>query len=165
MTVVSPAVQESDLHEVTFDPERLEAWLHDLETTDAPQCNGILADYKFEGPTAYCCLGRLAVVAGINDGGALLLTADMVEWLVNDGERILLSPSGADLVLDVPDNERDRWGLVARKWETDVNYGADVRYLSASGLNDKHCQSFTEIAATIREYGLRGWYGKEVPVS
>lgn len=49
-----------------FTPEQL-AWLHDLETTDAPQTRGALHRIvkSDEFPVGYCCMGRAAVTLGL----------------------------------------------------------------------------------------------------
>lgn len=51
-----------------FTPEQ-EAWLRDLETTEAPQTRGALHRLAkgSESPEGYCCLGRACVVLGIEE--------------------------------------------------------------------------------------------------
>lgn len=102
-----------------------EAWLQDLETTDAPQCRAVLQNMD-----GFCCLGRACVVAekhgvsvsrntkGIITGCSLHSQLDVLDWLG------LQDPYGApntSLVLE-----------------------------SLSTYNDQHKLSFKEIAAKIR---------------
>ena len=116
-----------------FTPEQL-AWLHDLETTDAPQTRGALHRIvkTEEFPVGYCCLGRAAVTLGLRES----------PWS-EDEHLIAFHGSAANLMFFHRLHLRSASGDLLHKVE-------DLSALSE--LNDEERWSFKEIAAYCREH-------------
>lgn len=102
--------------------EYQEAWLRDLETTDALQCAGQLTDGE-----GFCCLGRAYVANGYN------AKRDLFEGMLSS------------LGLNMAKKLRLRSDLGAFK-TPDLIEGA----VSLTRLNDHKKFTFKEIAAFIR---------------
>lgn len=114
-----------------------EAWLRDLETTDAPQTIGTLhrlvidAEDEMPHPVGYCCLGRACVALGISEHIAGR------EIGAFDGHSAWL-----------PDSVVARLRLRSDNGQLQTQVG---HCHTLTGLNDLAEWSFKQIAAYIRE--------------
>lgn len=111
------------------------AWLHDLETTDAPQCGGMLAKHINVGTIGYCCLGR--------------------------AELVVRGVSGDELACEFNSVLRDDTRQALRMWDrhgrlkfnlvvsTTTRDGTPVTLTSLAALNDNGW-TFKQIAEFIR---------------
>lgn len=133
--------------------EHFNAWLTALETTDAPQTQGQLAEQRDDDVIAYCCLGLGCKVAGLPfrpapdnrltvHGFASLPPAEFGDWLGVELE----DATTADLLIDWPEDLIDNNG--------DSFRDGDER--SAVGLNDGLKLTFPQIADVLRYFGIRG---------
>ena len=115
-----------------------EAWLQDLETTDAPQ-----TQHTLEDPSGFCCLGRAAIILDpsnrVEDDEGIIswedCTAMLPEYLQN-----LLQIHGAT-------------GKIHFSKITDPQDEALLDYFEVgalAGLNDKTPLTFKQIAGFIR---------------
>jgi hypothetical protein len=156
---------------IPHNAEHLEAWLHDLETTDAPQGTGVLyrENAAKDASIGYCCLGRGCRVMGLpstltnddeenfgdtiavfgHDGYTALAPPEFIEWL---GIDLTAEPTseGYDIALDVPAHlvsRNDSLGEVAHC--SSLNDG--ILRLDHAG----RC-TFAQIADMIRYFGIAG---------
>lgn len=110
--------------------ENLLAWVQDLETTDAGQMQGSLANAD---RTQFCCLGRLCEIAGITHQVSHT-DADDGYTMYGDGE----DASGGYLPPE------------AFEWLGTTEFSAEFNQYRYSDLNDDGA-TFPEIAAEIRQ--------------
>lgn len=131
--------------------ENWEAWLHDLETTDAAQISGQLRGLDDDSRVGYCCLGRACAVKGLTihgngyEGMYSLLPVSVVVWLGIDPASDLDPTEGYDLLVD---------------WPEDLHAPNGVPYLDglhgATDLNDTAKLTFAQIADVFRHFGCAG---------
>jgi hypothetical protein len=114
-----------------------EAWLHDLETTDAPQAEGYLW-IKSEG---FCCLGRAAILLDPQGADTEL---DTVFW---DFQCSIL-----------PDHLYKQLNLWSNVGDLRDTYeSSDGIANSLTDFNDKLMWSFKQIAEWIRANPYQVW--------
>ncbi len=118
-----------------FTPEQ-EAWLKDLETTDAPQCIE-----QLQCDDAFCCLGRACIVLSVpseraHGSGSFFFDGEMHCLSKPTVKRLGLRGDNGDFEVPVSSAELDRDG------------GFSV-FNSLTDMNDNGL-SFREIAAYIR---------------
>lgn len=111
-----------------------EAWLRDLETTEAPQTRGALHRLTADndGPAGYCCLGRAAVVLGVPE------VVDGTLGYFHGKDGTLSDELTATLRL------RSGSGSLLKP------FAGDPQVSSLTELNDDYGMSFKAIAAYIR---------------
>jgi hypothetical protein len=130
--------------------EHQEAWLRDLETTDAKQAIGVL--YRKNGVESFCCLGRACVVL------EKPLNLTRVDTQSTDNSTIVGFGSRVDVYDDVlvsvlpfvvqkALNLRQPNGMFGGYIQFD-----DKKYGSLTELNDLKQMSFAEIAKYCREH-------------
>ncbi len=129
-----------------FTPEQL-AWLHDLETTDAPQTIGSLHRIvkTHDLAAGYCCLGRGAVTLGLQEspwtedehlGSFHGSSAQLMPFY-----RLHLRSGSGELLEPCPDpRDPEAVGYNKHGWQT------------LAELNDELRWSFPEIAAYCRAH-------------
>jgi hypothetical protein len=129
----------NDKPEYPYNADQL-AWLHDLETTEEPQCTEHLHSTGTDMAYGFCCLGRACIVLGVQE------TDDEGPYVEYDGDpQILTEPTikrlrlrGTNGDFRVPDD------------------GASC----LTDMNDKG-KSFKQIAAYIRTNPWNVFYDPE----
>ncbi len=129
---------------LTPDPDRLELWLRDLETTTDPQTHNALTDAGGD-----CCLGRLCKVAIADGVDIAVVRADDTEAVRTDGVDDENYPLGMLLydgrVADPP-RAVSRW-LFGDDYKPAV---VDRFNSSCIEWNDDYRLSFVQIAGNLR---------------
>lgn len=129
--------------------EHLEAWLHDLRTTNYPQTHNTLVrglGPDQPGPVAFCCLGIGYRTMGkdVEDfRGRSLPDPDFIAWLGLDPSDFNDTDPIIDFPVDLMSQGKDDGRLHLPVWGT-----------TASQLNDDWCLTFPQIADVIAYFGL-----------
>jgi len=118
--------------------EAAEAWLHDLETTDEPQCKGYL--HSIDG---FCCLGRAFIA---ND-----IQADEIKSVRNfqyHNSSTILSKQICQLLGIKP----ELGAKVAIHYNIRPKHNTKSYYSYLTDLNDTGRWSFKQIAVFLRRH-------------